>query len=66
MYLVFMYVLPFGGLSVLNLLMFLDVRKGFTHFFTHFEMKNVIHHLNLKKGGAGCTVIQNTKFGGIW
>ena len=27
MYLVFMYVLPFGGLSVLNLLMFLDVRK---------------------------------------
>ena len=26
MYLVFMYVLPFGGLSVLNLLIFLDVR----------------------------------------
>jgi hypothetical protein len=26
MYLVFMYVLPFGGLSVLNMLMFLDVR----------------------------------------
>jgi hypothetical protein len=26
MYLVFMYVLPFGGLSILNLLMFLDVR----------------------------------------
>ena len=26
MYLVFMYVLPFGGLSVLNMLIFLDVR----------------------------------------
>ena len=26
MYLVFMYVLPFGGLSILNMLMFLDVR----------------------------------------
>ena len=26
MYLVFMYAVPFGGLSVLNLLMFLDVR----------------------------------------
>ncbi len=26
MYLVFMYMLPFGGLSVLNMLMFLDVR----------------------------------------
>ena len=27
MYLGFMYVLPFGGLSVLNLLIYLDVRK---------------------------------------
>ena len=27
MYLVFMYLLPFGGLSVLNLLIYLDVRK---------------------------------------
>lgn len=27
-YLVFMYVIPFGGLSVLNLLMFLDVRRS--------------------------------------
>ena len=26
MYLVFMYAVPFGGLSVLNMLMFLDVR----------------------------------------
>jgi len=26
MYLVFMYVLPFGGLSILNMLIFLDVR----------------------------------------
>ena len=32
MYLVFMYVLPFGGLSVLNLLMFLDVRKEWKQF----------------------------------
>ena len=28
MYLVFMYVLPFGGLSVLNSLMYLDVRRS--------------------------------------
>ena len=28
MYLVFMYVLPFGGLSILNLLIFLDVRRS--------------------------------------
>lgn len=28
MYLVFMYVLPFGGLSVLNMLMYLDVRRS--------------------------------------
>ena len=28
MYLVFMYVLPFGGLSVLNTLMYLDVRRS--------------------------------------
>ena len=28
MYLVFMYILPFGGLSVLNTLMYLDVRRS--------------------------------------